>query len=433
MDRDGDLPLEHPARAEARAEVDHGPELEHPPRQGRVLVLQPPELEVERGVHQGLPRRIRPPLGSRSLLRARRLLRLGGRPRGAPLRDQSRRQLGHRLAEGVAVLGVHARHEGRELQEVALRPAAEALEYAPAEVRRERRHVGPVAVAGQRARALVLLAPAAYLHPVVPEHVLEPEPRADLAEVHPLAGVVCIRHYGPFGLWFMSCLRPPFNHARVVVTKPLRPARRPPPYLALHLRPRGRPPLPRAPQYPRRPSESPPPRRIGAAAKRLRHPPALEHPRHHLAVAEAGELVRHVAEHASQGLRVLRPHAERDDRPDVREHRVADARPERTQPLARERHGDAELAGLREHRGERVGREGVELVDVDREVAAAPGRQVEARHGREVELGEEQRAEYPRLVLAEPPLRQARDEDPAPVHGAARVHPRPDLTEDVPQ
>src|SRR5262245_21862594 len=57
-----------------------------------------------------------------------------------------------------------------------------------------------------------------------------------------------------------------------------------------------------------------------------------------------------------------------DDRPDVAEDRLEDHGVELSQVLMGEHQSDAVLAKLREHGGQALGREAVELVEVEKEV-----------------------------------------------------------------
>ena len=101
--------------------------------------------------------------------------------------------------------------------------------------------------------------------------------------------------------------------------------------------------------------------------------------------------------------------------------------------LVRETKMRREFARFRKQRRERVGAEGLKLVDVDEERHPVLGCLVATRHGDELQVREQQRAEKIRRLLPYLSLGQVRDEDAAMVHRMGKVEFRRYWPENVAQ
>ena len=123
---------------------------------------------------------------------------------------------------------------------------------------------------------------------------------------------------------------------------------------------------------------------------------------------------------AGKTLGVERADAEGDERSGIAEDSVLQAFRQLRNCLVRRDQRETPLARFREDRCETVGREVLELVDIQREVAALVLRHVPPRFGRLRARGDEKRAEKMRGLGAEIAFRQIDDEHFALVHHVRR-------------
>lgn len=205
--------------------------------------------------------------------------------------------------------------------------------------------------------------------------------------------------------------------------------------LRLHLLPRSPVALPR-PADDRRPSAAcrAPDGRQGPSPERLPHPPLVQEPGVELVLPEGDEVAHlHVAaELVFQEARIGLSHPEGDEVPGIAEYALPDLVRELVKILVREDEREPVLPRLREDGGEGIGREGLELVDVEVEGGAGGVRQSGALHRRPLELREKKSAQEAGGVLADHAFREVGDHDPPPVHEEARIKAALCLAQDVP-
>jgi hypothetical protein len=171
----------------------------------------------------------------------------------------------------------------------------------------------------------------------------------------------------------------------------------------------------------------------GSRSERFKIRPVLQQLHKHFVAIEVNEVGRGegLAEFPREDFRVGVADAEGDERADVAEHGLPDGKRELVDVLMREGKAEAILAGFGENGSEGVGGEIVELVDVEKEIAAFVLRLIHAGHGRELELRREERAKQRGFVRAEAAFREVGNEDAFAVHHKRNAHLAPHLAENV--
>lgn len=139
-----------------------------------------------------------------------------------------------------------------------------------------------------------------------------------------------------------------------------------------------------------------------------------------------------VREFLRQQFRVGVADAKTDHGAGVAKNGLPDFRGKLVKVLVGQRQAQPILARLSQDRRKAVGREVVELVNEQVEIATPGLRQVGARHGRELKLGREQRTQQIRLVGPEFAFGQVGDEHAAGVHQEAKINLGFDLAKNVP-
>src|SRR5439155_5158609 len=113
------------------------------------------------------------------------------------------------------------------------------------------------------------------------------------------------------------------------------------------------------------------------------------------------------------------------------EDRIENRRVDLGEVLVREHHPDAVLPEFREHGGKALGREGVELIEVEKERTPTSFGFCRAAQASESNVGDQKRSHESRGVIPEPALGEIDNEDLSLVHHRAKVKARVRLGEDA--
>ena len=136
---------------------------------------------------------------------------------------------------------------------------------------------------------------------------------------------------------------------------------------------------------------------------------------------------------AGEENRVMRPDAERNERPGIAENRMDDIRVELLEMLVCEHKPNPVFPELRNHAGDAQGREGLELVHIEEEGETLFFRYIGPAESREPDSRYEQAAEKCRAVVTDLAARQIDDDDLSLVHQAPEAEHLLRLGQDTPK